>query len=562
MRSSELVVRKPSSFSVRQEAARATLRDVRLRGHVYVELREVGKRTIFFCTLCLTPCYSDCSLFDHLHGNLHARRLAAAKATLFGPVPWPFNDGALFFSTTHEPEQHSSVSSSRKDVFFCPNGNDHEVTSKSKDSDLLHSVPTDDNAGVGMVLDCNGYHSSKKDTGVISCTLDFGSCENENNQGDCWSPTVNGQSMPGKRDITCLGMNGCGGNLKLDNQDQCLGIPLVLPGEETSFLRLHFAGYGHVASRICRFDEVTNKVLRIWCAWLGRGDSDDSNMLLMMSKCDFGVVIFSYTYDLGRPSGWDDVNSSLSCGSHLEVEDVGSPRKTIRMSLSDPEDSSEILRGRCGSSDECNGSPKYGNGKTTSFCVEKLEILDSISSRNFRRELRRQKRIAAERLCDICGQPMLVGKDVATLLNRKTGNLACSSRNTNGAFHVFHTSCLVHWILLCEYEMWNPKIPNKKAHRGRKGKKVLEAHMSSVLCPECQGTGMVTEENQLEKPTIPLSEMFLYKLKAIESHKAWMKNPEILHNCSTGLYFSRDSEENLQEQILPMKLLHFYRVDY
>ncbi|MQM06357.1 hypothetical protein Taro_039181 [Colocasia esculenta] len=539
MSGNELVIRKARNFNVREEAAKATLREVRLRGHVYVELREVGKRTIFFCTLCLTPCYSDSSLFDHLHGNLHARRYEGAKATLLGPVPWPFNDGVLFFSGMGEQEQHSSISSSQKDLSVYPNGNDHEVTSQFKNGGLLNSVSANANLGLSLVSNFIGNGASRKDVDMISGTHDFGTCGNENNQGGCQSSAVN---ETGNGDSLSVSMNG---KLK-SGTEQCLTISRFLLGEEVSILRLHFAGYGHIASRISRIDDITSKIHRIWCAWLGKGGPDDSNLPQQIPTCEFGVVSFSYTYDLGRPGGWDDLNSSLSYGTNLEIEDVGSPKRAKRISLSDPEESSEDLRDGCGSSAEYTANLNCGNGKTSSQCIEKLESVDSMSSRNFRRELRRQKRLAAERLCDICGQPMLVGKDVATLLNRKTWNLACSSRNTNGAFHVFHTSCLIHWILLCEFAMWNPKLPNKKVYRGRRGKKATKAHMSSVLCPECQGTGMITEDDELEKPTIPLSEMFLYKLKAIESHKAWMKNPEILQNCSTGLYFPSDLEENFQ----------------
>jgi hypothetical protein len=56
----------------------------------------------------------------------------------------------------------------------------------------------------------------------------------------------------------------------------------------------------------------------------------------------------------------------------------------------------------------------------------------TLVSKSARRELRKQKRIAAEKVCDICGWPMLSGKDVTTLLNCNTGNLACSSRNSSG----------------------------------------------------------------------------------------------------------------------------------
>ena len=75
--------------------------------------------------------------------------------------------------------------------------------------------------------------------------------------------------------------------------------------------------------------------------------------------------------------------------------------------------------------------------------------------------------------------------------------------------------------------------------------------------------------------------MFQYKLMAIESQKAWMKSPETLEHCSTGLSLSNVEQSAdvgislfiiwlkvvltlwvqlfLQEQVLPLKLLHFYR---
>jgi hypothetical protein len=40
--------------------------------------------------------------------------------------------------------------------------------------------------------------------------------------------------------------------------------------------------------------------------------------------------------------------------------------------------------------------------------------------------------------------------------------------------------------------------------------------------------------------------MFRYKLKAIEAHKAWMKSPQVLENCSTGLCFPSNSVDNTQ----------------
>ncbi|KAA8526393.1 hypothetical protein F0562_008404 [Nyssa sinensis] len=190
-----------------------------------------------------------------------------------------------------------------------------------------------------------------------------------------------------------------------------------------------------------------------------------------------------------------------------------------------------------------------------------------------RRELRRQQRVAAERMCDICQQKMLPGKDVATLLNTKTGRLTCSSRNVNGAFHIFHISCLIHWILLCEFEIFtkqsaSPKVKQRSRRRnGTKCNKIgkeremgtTRKQIYSVFCPECQGTGIMVEGDELEKPTVPLSEIFKYKIKVSDARRAWMKSPEEMQNCSTGFHFPSQSGETVQEKVLPLKLLRFYR---
>lgn len=85
------------------------------------------------------------------------------------------------------------------------------------------------------------------------------------------------------------------------------------------------------------------------------------------------------------------------------------------------------------------------------------------------------------------------------------------------AFHVFHTSCIIHWILLCEFEiitkeLVNPKLKRRKSKRknaakcseiGKEGTRAID----SVFCPECQGTGIIIEGDELEKPSVPLSEV-------------------------------------------------------
>ncbi|ONI17073.1 hypothetical protein PRUPE_3G136600 [Prunus persica] len=142
------------------------------------------------------------------------------------------------------------------------------------------------------------------------------------------------------------------------------------------------------------------------------------------------------------------------------------------------------------------------------------------------------------------------------------------------AFHVFHTSCLIHWILLCEVEIANQSANSKVRRRSRRKNaakcngqdgqmKALSTQIHSVFCQECQGTGAIIDGDDLEKPNLPLSQMFKYKIKVSDARRAWMKSPEMLVNCSTGFHFPSQYEEGIQvsEKVKPLKLLHFYRAD-
>lgn len=480
----ELTVNKVGNLNLREEAARATLRTVRQQGHVYVELRKISKRSIFFCTLCLTQCFSEVVLFDHLRGNFHTKRYNSAKITLLLPNPWPFNDGVLFFDISRENDTSITlVSQSRRDIDFAVNdgrsvalANVNEVPSK------FRSTTNQDLSELTSNRISNGRNAGK---------------------------TVIGHEKIKK----CKGV-----------QDH-FSISYVLPNEEISNFELKIIGYGHIDAKIYEGSENSSKFGRIWCAWLGDGNSDGCDELLASPKCDFAIVSISYTYDLGKKCATQDENRPPSPGSFFEVDESGRRTKKRKKSFSDPEDSSEAFTDRC-----------------------------------FRQELRKKNRLTSERNCDICQQPMLLGKDVATLLNLKTGRFACSSRNINGAFHLFHVSCLIHWVLLCEFELWAKAAMNPKGTRGRKGKAPVNNNLiSSILCPECLGTGIHMEGDELEQPTVPLSETFLYKIKAVNAQKAWMKSPEILQKCSSGLCFTSECTEKLQGKVSPAKLLLFYR---
>lgn len=62
---------------------------------------------------------------------------------------------------------------------------------------------------------------------------------------------------------------------------------------------------------------------------------------------------------------------------------------------------------------------------------------------------RERNRRSFERHCFICRKVMKPGVEVAALLNVGEKRLACSSRNKQGMFHVFHSLCLCNWVALC-----------------------------------------------------------------------------------------------------------------
>lgn len=361
----ELDLRKEGPVDLREIAANTTLKEVRQKGHTYVELRRDGKRIIFFCTICLTPCYSDTVLFDHLKGNLHTRRYAAAKATLIGPVPWPFNDGVLFFSNSHQNE-----------------------IEKDKDAATLD---------MGSQSKALVIHTESEVTSRFKDGSKHGKNRHKNLK---------------------LAISGKSRALSYNESDNSLIIPSVLLREVVSNLEVKLLGTGTVSYRISEKDESPGKITKIWCAWMGKEQENSHYEEAMTQKCDFAVVNFGYTYDLGRKCGSDELEPLLSAGSYFMIDDAGQRGIKRKKSFSDQEASSEE------SNDQI--SPEKGDGESS------RQLVSVFSSKSARRELRKQKMMAAERACDICGQTMLHGKDVGALFNCKTGLLTCSSRNVNG----------------------------------------------------------------------------------------------------------------------------------
>lgn len=386
----ELGFPKDSVSSLREQLARKILNTVRSQGHPYVELRENGKKFIYFCTLCLAPCYSDTALFDHLKGNLHMERLSTAKLTLLGPNPWPFNDGIVFFDTSTK--------------------NDQELSNmNAKQRGLLESTDNDNNlAIVKFGENLNTSEDNQTETDEIQCSkkyLESGAVHSD------------------------LQLNSTDGTV---NEDCTLLIPHALIGDKASDLQVTEVGLGKIAARFFEKDGGLNGIRRLWCEWLGK-EANDQLDGAAVPEHDFAVIIFSYNSDLGRTGLLEELKSLLPSAPMTEPENKGGSGRKRKKSFSDPEDISDSLSNQYDSSVEDSSA---SNSATSRLALGQIDnqVLRTrfISSKAIRKELRRQQRLAAEKMCDICKQKMLPGKDVATLFNLKTGKLACSSRNGTG----------------------------------------------------------------------------------------------------------------------------------
>ncbi|CAN8326241.1 unnamed protein product [Cochlearia groenlandica] len=481
-------------MSLKEQLARTTLRNIKLQGHTYVELRKDGRRHVFFCTLCLSPCYSEPILVEHLNGSLHAKRLICARKTLFGDNPWPFSDSVLFFDTEFREEEKNPVSNER-----------------------LAIVKYDENREGGS-------------------------------QGD--------NPRPVER-VHCA-----------DNRL----ISGLLIKERTLDVEAKFIGFGKISARLFETNGCATWIDKMWCEWLGEaGPSDEEKAVI--PEHDFAIVTFTYFYNLGRLGLLDDPSRLLTSSQSAKPGkgEESSSRKR-KKSFSDPEDTSESL---CNASEEVSSARNTNSsgGLVTGYDDHHLVKTRSGRNRKLRRELRKQQRIYSERMCEVCKQKMLPGKDAAVILNMKTGNLACGSRNLLGAFHLFHVSCVVHWFLFCETEiLGNKMVAGKGKKRCTKQSAMMwtelpsdvSCQIFSVFCPECQGTGINIEGSLIERDTFPLSQTWRFGVKVSEGRKAWVKNPEMLKNRSIGFHFPQQLEEPVQDQeerVQNMKLVRFYRVE-
>ncbi|XP_002971502.2 uncharacterized protein LOC9640231 [Selaginella moellendorffii] len=395
---------------VKEEAARAVVRDAAQRGHTCIELRRDGKRPIFFCLVCGTRSYNDDSLWNHLKGNLHARHLAGSG--LVSPKPDDERQGS----------EAGSIVGAQKRIYGTK----------------------------------NHRHSSKMEVDSPS----------SNTSSSLVAP-LNLVALP---------------ELPLQLVDQGQMFVKVRPGAQ--------------------FVEA---------CWL------EKRVLVKQQQsgqAEYGLVVFPYSEGLGK---------------------------------------GVVL---CSSAKEETGENNSGSAPRAMAIVEQ-------QAKKGTRGRKRTKQ--TERICFICRQKMVAGKDVATLLNMSNRQMMCHSRNWLGAFHVYHTYCLINWILLFDAKFWM----GHSLHFSRNFRKSLQSvgqqHLNHqdkpIFCPECQGTGFRFNGGHLEPPRYRLAQIFDWVLELVQARKVWIDRlgQEItglmFHASSKGIGHPRDFESSL---VLPRGMLRFF----
>lgn len=304
--------------------------------------------------------------------------------------------------------------------------------------------------------------------------------------------------------------------------------------------------------------EPSQQVQQVWCQWFGRNGEMDDAYSGKPEELAHAVVVFPYSDAIGRQGDWKPgcfvKKSEAPYKDKLRFSELRRKTATIGEPISL---SSQDL---CGKEGLFSWEPTIGEEEGTGSL-----FLKDLSQKALRKALKRRRLNMLERLCFICHQQMFPGKDVAALLNSKTGQMMCSSRNERGAFHVFHTSCLIDWILLCESKFWSARVVKKDAPRmrgqinkkPRRGKaKATIQSCGPLFCPECQGTGVEVHNHQLEQPRYRLVQVFDWILEIIQARRSWISRADLQHKKCRGLLFP--SEAQCRDTALSLGSLEFY----
>lgn len=558
---------------MKEGAARAVLREAWLRGQRCVELQRDGKRTIFVCTRCGTRCYSDAALVDHLQGNMHARRSVTSTTTS------EKNNRDNSIEEHQQPGPNVAAHQNEQRTIVARSG---------RGSELEEKRPGEGCEGDGGAATAREFIRGGAKIVLVDPRP---------------SITIAAPSR------TALEWIGCG---------------------ELFFSVRSSAGTANASS-----DHVVDSS---WFSWNGKGATGGPG-LGSGSGCGvagqqggggagghiaYAVIKFPYSDMIGRGGDWKPTWSTNSDSKHQQQQTrsssssygMGQQPAEERLLVDLPTQiptSSVKANTNAGATNSTHGpmhhqvvavlpgpkrnnSPQPPSGGETSpvvdksvspspelGLVEKQQKLVGLgkgttgSNRILRRVCKRKKAKAVERLCFICHQRMSSGKDVAALLNLHTKQMVCGSRNKRGVFHVYHSSCLIDWISICEVKTFTGQVDHRIDHTRkltRTRRAIVEQSLNAVIqggdsggrlstsisegaifCPECQGTGLKLRGAQLERPRYRLAQVFDWILELIQARKAWTDNPKKQDTNNWGLLFREDHQ---QGTVYSRGLVHYY----
>ncbi|KAG0621677.1 hypothetical protein M758_3G039800 [Ceratodon purpureus] len=504
---------------MREKLARAVLRDLRQQGHEHVELRRDGVTAVFYCSLCGTRCYNDSALGDHLNGKGHAR-----KSVRDSNGEWQ-KQTKRAFNDDRESQNLASTTTTTTTV----------TTAAGRDE-----------------WDAGKNESPSSSSGECYVKVEPSSSER-------YSETIfAGESTMSS--TTSLKWIGSG---ELFLRTKPTGMPFV----EASW----FSWQGMYKSADM--------------SWSGNGNA---------ARMEYAVVVFPYSDGIGRGGDWPSLNRSQTKATLAAVNKSmlnGRKHRVLKVPRMDGL-RRQVSREIVVSSETSPCTPRHKapllpltltiRTKPTELASgEVLEIDGEPAEKGFEkdgpvttfRKIWKQKQARnLDRICFICHQKLLASQDVAALVNVKTGQMICGSRNRRGVFHVFHSACLIEWIAFCEAKTWNASCTMSRKLKRRKtvhpnvqaagatgrhdwfGTETEFTSETGIFCPECQGTGVKLEGPQLERPRFRLNQVYEWVMELIESRKAYMDE----HGNPLGLLFVKPEKPKSQGVVQSQGFIHCY----
>jgi hypothetical protein len=184
-------------------------------------------------------------------------------------------------------------------------------------------------------------------------------------------------------------------------------------------------------------------------------------------RMEYAVVVFPYSDRIGRGGDWTSLNTSdenldVSVAgnkgavdsrsaqlenSEVTASEVTAPREIVVHTQTAPSAQldtapcSLTLTIRTKSGEVLAGDARQEDAEQVKLLISKEEPITT-----YRRGWKRKQAKIADRICFICHQKLLPGKDVAALVNVKSGQMVCGSRNRRGVLLMHYHSLLVQNI--------------------------------------------------------------------------------------------------------------------